>query len=412
MAISRLERTSKRKNLLLGSAITLVVLFALTIGGIGGWVLRESYRNDPMFFSPFLESVQQAKRMPLQKYAISQLAEQTIPPSEIRIQSVIDDNADFTSYLFSYETYGGTITGQLNVPQSTREAIDGENAIVSPSPVIVMLRGYHPLPSYTTGGGTRNGAAALARAGFITIAPDFLGYGDSDPEFEDSWEARLAKPAQILQLLETLTQVGLPLQNTLNQTVSVSVEDDQVGMWAHSNGGQIALSVLQIKSEPIPTTLWAPVTAPFPYSVLYFGLEQADEGRSQRRWLAQFEDTYDVYDFSISRHMNRLTGPIQLHHGTADEAAPIVWSDTFENWVTAENTRREQLLEESTDDTAAETETTIATETAIVDELNQAPLSPINLTYYRYPGADHNMRPSWDQVVQRDIGFFREELTQ
>jgi dienelactone hydrolase len=428
MAFSRIKRTSERKKLILGSAITLVVLLSLTIGVIGGWMLRENYRNDPLFFSPFLESVQQAKRMPLQKYAIPQLAEQTIPPSEIRIQSVIDDNPDFTSYLFSYETYGGKMTGQLNVPQSTREQIDGKNAVL-PAPVIVMLRGYYPLPSYTTGGGTRNAAAALAKAGFITIAPDFLGYGDSDPEFEDSWEARFAKPAQILQLLETLSQVGLPLRNTLNQTVSVSVNANQVGMWAHSNGGQIALSVLQIYSKPIPTTLWAPVTAPFPYSVLYFGLEQADEGKSQRKWLAQFEETYDVYDFSISRHMDRLTGPIQLHHGTADEAAPIAWSDTFENWVNAENERRKRLLEKSAAQTALKTEstiktktgikaestieseTTIATQPATVGELNQKLLPPINLTYYRYPGVDHNMRPSWDQVVQQDISFFREQLS-
>ena len=417
MAISRLERTSRRKNILIGSAISLVVLFALTLGAIAGGTLRESYRNDPMFFSPFLESVQQAKSKPLQKYSIPELAKQQIPPTEIRIQSVIDDNADFTSYLFSYETYGGTITGQLNVPQSIRETISEtseessatanttDNAS-SATPVIVMLRGYHPLPSYTTGGGTRNGAAALAKAGFITIAPDFLGYGGSDPEFEDSWEARLAKPAQIIQLLETITQVGLPLQNTLNQTVRVSIAQDQVGLWAHSNGGQIALTVLEVLSEPFPTTLWAPVTAPFPYSVLYFGLEQADEGKSQRRWLAQFEETYDVYDFSISRHMDRLTGTIQLHHGTADEAAPIVWSDSFESWVTAENNRREQLIEEDI------TENESATETGMIDELNQVPLLPIDLTYYRYPGVDHNMRPSWDQVVERDINFFRLQLLQ
>jgi pimeloyl-ACP methyl ester carboxylesterase len=408
MAISRLERTSRRKRILIGSGITLLVLFALTLGGIGGWVLRESYRNDPMFFSPFLESVQQARQMPLQKYAIPELAKQTIPPTEIRIQSVIDDNADFTSYLFSYETYGGTITGQLNVPQSIRESIDGTNsdAETAATPVIVMLRGYHPLASYTTGGGTRNGAAAFAKEGFITIAPDFLGYGDSDPEFEDSWEARLVKPAQIMQLLQTITQVGLPLQNTMNQTVPVSIDQDEVGIWAHSNGGQIALTVLQVLSEPFPTTLWAPVTAPFPYSVLYFGLEQADEGKSQRRWLAQFEETYDVYDFSISRHMDRLTGAIQLHHGTADEAAPIVWSDSFETWVSIENSKREQVLEQTTPSTES------ATAPGMVDELNQAPLSPIELTYHRYPGADHNMRPSWDQVVQRDITFFRLQLLQ
>lgn len=418
MAISRLERTSKRKSMLIASGLTLVALFALTIGGVAGWLLRERYRTDPMFFSPFLESVQQAKEKPLQKYAISELSQQSIPPSEIRIQKILDDNAEFTSYLFAFETYGGSMTGQLNIPQSLRESIDPNSTIRtqttnSPAPVILMLRGYYQLESYSTGGGTRNAAAEFAKNGYITIAPDFLGYGESDPEFEDSWEARLAKPAQIVQLLESLTQNGVPIQNTLNQEVILSVAQNQIGMWAHSNGGQIALSVLQILEKPIPTTLWAPVTAPFPYSVLYFGLEQADEGKSQRRWLAQFEESYDVFDFSISKHMDRLTGPIQLHHGSADEAAPIVWSTSFESWIKTENNRREQILKQNLLTTSQNESTESATETAIKaeNEIDPTPLPPIYLTFFKYPGADHNLRPNWDQVVQRDIEFFNKQLT-
>jgi len=30
----------------------------------------------------------------------------------------------------------------------------------------------------------------------------------------------------------------------------------------------------------------------------------------------------------------------------------------------------------------------------------------VEVSYFEYPGADHNMRPSWDEVIARDIAFF------
>ena len=37
---------------------------------------------------------------------------------------------------------------------------------------------------------------------------------------------------------------------------------------------------------------------------------------------------------------------------------------------------------------------------------NLAENEDIDIDYYKYIGADHNLRPSWDNVVTRDLAFF------
>jgi hypothetical protein len=471
-SFSRLQKSSQKKRKLLKLVIGIVGFTSLTggilMGSFLGWMARDKFRNDPIFFSPFMDSGLQATRKPLQKYAFSELAKKQIKPSEIKILSVIQDNSKVTSYLFAYDTFGGTVTGQLNVPQSLRESVSNlssttystgdssdssanntlsdssdssasstksnstvqnSGALPPTTPVVVMLRGYYPLEEYSTGGGTRNAAQFFAENGIITVAPDFLGYGESDPDFQDTWEGRLVKPPQVIQLLETISKNGLPIQSTSNQTLQVGVNSDQIGMWAHSNGGQIAVSVLQILSKPIPTSLWAPVTAPFPYSVLHYSLDHEDEGKAQRHWVSKFEENYDVFDFSISQNMNRLTGKIQLHHGSNDDAAPISWSDAFEaNIIKQNNLRTQNSLNLEATQSSSITATSLVNNSASTTDSTadnkipsgsnvssststQQDLPKIELTFYRYPGADHNLKPNWDQVVKRDLEFFKSELS-
>ena len=57
----------------------------------------------------------------------------------------------------------------------------------------------------------------------------------------------------------------------------------KIGIWGHSNGGQIALTVLEISQKEYPTVLWAPVSKPFPYSILYYTDEAEDRGKALRK---------------------------------------------------------------------------------------------------------------------------------
>ena len=293
---------------------------------------------------------------PLLELTFAKLASRIPKPSQINLVGIIDTNSNFTSHLFNYTTDNKKVTGQINLPT---------DYLQKNLPVVVMIRGYVDPAIYRTGLGTSSAAAFFANNDFITVAPDFLGYGDSDNPDPDTFAARLQKPITVIDLIASLKQLHY-------------VNQDQIFLWGHSNGGQIALSVLEITGQPYPTTLWAPVTKPFPYSILYYTDEYDDEGFALRRALANFEELYDPRDYSITNHLNLLKAPIQLHQGGTDDAIPVEWSQDFAAQI--------QTLSESTQS------------------------GDLAIQYHFYPQSDHNLRPDWDTVTQRDLEFFNQHL--
>lgn len=287
---------------------------------------------------------------PLMQYTFSNLKKTAPFASQINRVAILNEQPEYVSYLFTFQTQGKTMSGQLNVPTTATPSAG--------FPVILMLRGFVDPSIYQTGVGTMNAAAVFAKNGYVTLAPDFLGYGSSDPPANGPIAERLEKPRHLLDLLASLPSLSV-------------INPARVGVWAHSNGGQIALSLLEISGRSLPTTLWAPVTKPFPYSILYYTDESDDQGKELRRILAEFEQDYDVYDFSIDRYYDWLIAPLQLHQGTNDDAVPVEWSDEFVNKL---------------------------------KKINK------DITYFIYPGSDHNLRPTWDTVITRDLAFFAEHL--
>lgn len=307
--------------------------------------------NSPQLINPISKQTPPTPTIkPLLKYTFDNLSQYSPQASPITIEEEIDSQDEYTSYLYSYSSLNKKITGQLNIPNSATPSAG--------FPTILMIRGFIDPNVYATGMGTKNAAAQFASAGFVTIAPDFLGFGGSDNPAVDVIEARLEKPINILDLIASINT--FPLTNI-----------NRMGIWGHSNGGQISLSILEITGKPYPTTLWAPVSKPFPYSILYYTDQFDDQGKALRKVVADFEDHYDVFDYSIDQYWHQITAPIQLHQGTADPDIPLSWSNLLANNLESED---------------------------------------INITYHTYPGADHNLRPSWATVVNRDITFFTHHL--
>ncbi|NCN87538.1 MAG: hypothetical protein GW941_01435 [Candidatus Pacebacteria bacterium] len=377
--------------------VSLIILILGLAGGI--FIGFNLYYSESEFINPLVKiSGEKVKELPLNKYRISELNKFDFVDSEIEIEDKIADFEGYSSYLFSYQASGGKITGQINLPTNFDQL----------DKIIVLIRGYVAPEIYQTGVGTKSAAGVFAKNGYITLAPDFLGYGGSDIESENSWETRFIKPVNVIELLKNIQDTDFNYQYCLFNSKETKTEIElvsecqkkgskeyQIGMWAHSNGGQVALTVLEALETSIPTTLWAPVTAPFPYSILFFTDELADEGKASRLWLSQFEDDYEVFDFSITQHLDRLYGPIILHHGTSDEAALQSWSLEFLDKIDLENDLRaenNQLIK-------------VATESS-----NLVAKDPIDITFYSYLGADHNMQPSWNTAISRDLEFFKEKL--
>lgn len=336
----------------------------------------------------------QTKQLPLIKYSLENLKTYNYQTSSIELIGEVEKTDNYISSQFSFETMNKKMSGLINLPARP------DNMYPEPKsyPVVIMIRGWAPLENYSSGTGSSNSGKTLATNGYITFAPDFFGYGKSDAELADSWEARFTKPINIIELIKTI-------KNTEYIKIDGKqyyLDSDHLGIWAHSNGGQIALSVLEITGESIPTVLWAPVTAPFPYSIIFFSDENDDEGKAMRKWLAMFEEDYDVFDFSITKHLESLAGPIQIHHGTSDEAALISWSDEFTSKLKQENLRRIELKDKILDSSISATDKTTA-----IEKQN---LEPIDYEYFRYPGADHNLVPHWQTVIDRSLEFFNTKL--
>ncbi len=345
------------KLLFIGTLISLVFLLAASVI----LVLLKPHLNSPL-------SSNDLRQRNLSKYKFEELSKREFRGSEIGITKTLYTNSVFTAFLFSFTNdEGKKVSGQINVPAA---GLNSQPSTVNPKlPIVVLLRGYVDKEIYKTGIGTKPAANFFAQNGYITLAPDFLGYGDSDPESNDILESRFEKPATVLSLLASLK--NFPEIKILNENSKLKVENSRIGLWAHSNGGQIALSVLEITELPIPTTLWAPVSLGFPDSIINFVSDLPDHGDYIQKDLADFEKRYDFSPYSITTYFGQIRAPIQLHQGGHDESVPKEWS---------ENLRK------------------------ILSDLN------LNLNYYYYPSSDHNLRPDWNTAVQRDLVFFQKFL--
>lgn len=353
------------------------------------------------FNSPFVkQEIFKQKELPLLVYTINNLKKYPYQSSQLMVEKILSKEQQFTNYLFTFTTMNKKMSGSINIPKTTPPP--------NGFPVIIMLRGYVPAEIYKPGVGTKNASKVLAENGYVTIAPDFFGFGSSDADFENSWEGRFAKPVNVIELIKSIEDngllYGLDTEQSWQDNNPPTINANKIGIWAHSNGGQIALTILEILEKNIPTTLWAPVTAPFPYSILFFTDELEDEGKETRAWLAMLEKDYDVLEFTLTKHLHFLTGPLQIHHGTNDDAALITWSDEFVEKIEKENKRRAQKK------LALKNQVSLATETATIEEQLTSNLSPIEVQYYRYAGADHNLQPAWGTAIQRDLAWFEKFL--
>ena len=315
----------------------------------------------------FIPQKEKVKEKPLLKYTFENLKKRQNLALPITLGHVLDEDESIISQVFYFnlrETVGGKsmhrkVSGLINVPK-------GEGIY----PIIVMMRGFVPKEIYSTGIGTQRAGEFFAREGFITISSDFLGYGKSDNPSSSSIEERFQTYTTALNLLSSLENLNSGLDASYSGRIKADVS--RIGIWGHSNGGHIALSVLEITGKNYPTVLWAPVSKSFPYSIFFFMDEFDDHGKALRKVVADFETDYDIELYSPSNFYSWINAPIQLHQGTADDAVPLKWSD--------------QLVED-------------------LEKLGK------DITYFTYPNSDHNLLPDgWGVAVQRSLEFYKENL--
>ncbi len=285
---------------------------------------------------------------PLAGYTIEGLRERAYPGGAIEITHTITETDSFTKYLIRYPSDDLSITGMMNVPE-------GEG----PFPVVILNHGYIPPSRYWSGADTWRAADHLAASGYLTISPDFRGWGGSDSG--DNF-FRTGLVIDVLNLISSLP--SLP-----------QADPDRVGMWGHSMEGGVTTKAITIDPRIKAAVLYAPVSA--------------DDTDVLRRWGRGGRGGGDdsltrVYrEASRDRDFVRLTSPIhhfdfvatavQIHQGTADTTTPPRWAE------------------------------------AIWDALQSAGK---DVEYFSYPGQGHAFQDeSWDLFSEQVSDFFERTLS-
>ncbi len=282
-------------------------------------------------------------------FSIESLITRESYTSNIEIIETLSENTDSTSYLVKFATQASKndtvkhVSGLLNLPKKTGSF-----------PLVLLIRGYVDQSLYQTGVGTRKVGDFFAANGFMTVSPDYLGYGQSSSQSSNIFQTRFETYTTTIDLISSLKSLD-------------RWDQKNVFIWAHSNGGQIALASLEAVGKTVPTCLWAPVSKPFPYSVLYYTDESQDNGKYIRQELAKFEEYHDSNLFSPDAYLDKINSPLLIHQGGRDDAVPKSWSDI------------------------------------LVAKLTKLAKS---VRYTTYPEADHNMNPNWTEAVSADLEFF------
>ncbi len=343
-----------KKNLfLVFGGILIIAVSAISAVGL----LNNSNNQTAENNEQFQQNTSSSSASSPQPMNIEALRSRQYPGSEIVIEETLESGSNFSRYIASYQSEGNKIYGLLTIP-NTEKPNNG-------FPLIVFLHGYIPPDQYRTTERYVEYQAGLASSGFITYKIDLRGHGNSEGEpvtghFSEAY------------VVDTLNAVSALQKHP-------DTNPEKVGIWGHSNGGQIGLRSMVVSSEIDAGVFWAGVVGSFEgmletYNddIHFLNLEnRGTPSLVQENGLPsqnpEFWNQIDPYNY-----LEEISGPVQLHHGTADDSVPIELSLQLRDALEA----ADQTVE-----------------------------------LYEYSGGDHNLAsPDFTPAMQRSIEFFEQYL--
>ena len=281
------------------------------------------------------------------------------PGSEITFEQTLEPGVNYDRYIISYESEGNTIYALFTVPWGIPPA--------SGWPVILFNHGWIDPEIYRTTERYIDYVDAIARSGYIVLRSDYRGHGSSEGEAINAYRS----PGYTADVLNALAAVK----------TFEDADPQRIGMWGHSMGGFITLRSMVISDEIKAGVIWGGVVVSYPD--LFSRWRRSDpngntatpnptrEARRRRSWFNIYGSPEENPEFwaamSSNSFLKDISGPLQLHHGTADDSVPYEFSEIL----------------------AAEME---------------AAGKPVEL--YLYDGDNHNLVISFWTAMNRSIEFF------
>ena len=243
------------------------------------------------------------------------MREQDYPGSDIVIQSEFEPGSNYHRYYAWYESQGLKIYGLLTIP-------DGEMP-EGGWPAIVFNHGYIPPDVYRTTERYIAYVDRIASSGYVVYRIDYRGNDRSEGEATGAY----GSPGYTIDVLNAVASLKKFPQ----------VNPEKIGMWGHSMGGFLTLRAMVISKDIKVGVIWAGVVASYP-DLIYnwrrtgsFTPSPSSRGVGWRtHWMEQYGTPEENPDFwasiSANTYVADLSGPLQLHHGTADEDVPLAFS--------------------------------------------------------------------------------------
>lgn len=352
--------------------LILVVCLVAGLGFLGwwaqdkGWLENKFSREDFPSVTPLLDeldilSEESTISAALSKLSIASLREGSYPGSDLVVEERLSPGRNYQRYRVSYQSEGLKIYALLTIPQGTKP----ENGW----PVIVFNHGYIPPDQYRTTERYVAYTDAFSRNGYMLIRPDYRGHGSSEGVAAGGYGSN----EYTIDVLNALASVQR----------HPDVDRTRVGMWGHSMGGFITLRSMVVRKDIKAGVIWGGVVASYPDLLRLWRRPTnatpfpVPSGRTSWRQLLTERlgdpeaNTSAWAPYSANSFLSDISGPVQLHHGTADDSVPVEFSE---------------ILSQQLQDAGKTGE------------------------LFTYQGDDHNLSQNLSRALQRSVDFFDQHV--
>ncbi|HXF62187.1 MAG TPA: alpha/beta fold hydrolase, partial [Caldilineaceae bacterium] len=288
----------------------------------------------------------------LHPLTIAYLRRRSYPGSALTVEQTLTPGVNYTRSLVSYRSEGLKINALLTTPTGPRPSTGW--------PVVIFNHGYIPPALYQPTERYEAYVDAFARNGYMVLRPDLRGHGASDGEARGAY----GDPGYTIDVLNALASIRQ----------HPDADPNRIGMWGHSMGGYLTLRAMVVSGDIKAGVVWSGVVASYAEMLDLWTSQARYLPEQAQRWRDALVALYGTPEsnpafwntISANSYLADLSGPVQLHHGSADPVVPQHFSDLL----------YQELLEAG---------------------------KPVE--YYTYAGDDHNISAYFELAMARSLAF-------